>query len=197
MTMTERDDLLRWAEAWRTETPEATAREAERVVARVRFRTRLRGLLFAGEILVAAGALGVLAHLGWVSEHSADRPLALLLSGAVLAALAYGVWNARGTWTPESTSVRGFIELEVLRLGRGLAAVRGGWVLLAAFVAAYIPWITARVADAAARWRMFGFLALVVAAEVVVLLVVGRWTQGALERWRKLAAEWSTQNPRP
>jgi hypothetical protein len=195
MATSERDDLERWAKAWRESEPlRSPLTEARSIVAGVRRRTRARAVVFALECGIAVVGLAVVVHLGWVNARPMDRPFAALVGVAIVAFSLFGAWNARGTWRPQRASVRGFIAMEVRRGHRLRAALSAGWALLVAMIVGYVPWILWRV-EAPRRSYAFALLGALTVFEVVVLLALARRNHDALQRWSALEEEWQAGGP--
>ena len=191
MTDPETDDIDRWSEQWRAPVSAAAPVPAERIVAEVRRRTRVRAGVVSFEALLLSLGLAVVVRLGWTSAHAADRWFAVAMMSALLAFGAAWLRDVRGAWTPASSSVRDYIALEILRGERLRRAVRAGWALLAVMVVLYVPWIVWRMSDAGAQGQAFAALAGLVGAEIVALLWLGHRGRRQVARWTSLRDEWA------
>lgn len=185
-------ELQAWMGAWQS--GPGPGPEVRRALQR-RVRRRSLGLkaLAAGEVLFAAAMLAFLLRIAAFSRRLPDTLAMLALALLVVGAVGWSLWNRRGLWRPSAETSRAYLALSLARCRRRLRGLRFGWVLLAAEVAVFLPWIGWRIwregpADPVLASYLWGYLLLVllVGVAAVVLALLARYSRRELRALEEL-----------
>ena len=151
------EELRSWAEDWtaddgdsggRTGEPFAAAERAvakgerQRILRRARAWSLWQWLMVVFEYAVGIGALVWSFAMARVERSPSAWALFAILILLVGSAFVVTAWNRRGTWRPENTSTRAFLELEILREERKIYTA--AWLLPGFFVfevVLLLPWL--------------------------------------------------------
>ncbi len=184
--MTTRDrELQHWMDDWQaTEvpgTPPAAIRDY------VRRRSRLLALWISAEVIVGVGGLAFVLLLVLAESDRVHQLLMGLLALIIVAVLAFDWWNWRGTLRVSAEDTTTFVTLSMERLRRVRRAFRVSWLLLAAQVTVFTPWIWYRLyvqpGAATNRQQVFAWG-----------LLIGMSSSAAV--WTLLAARWVNRDAR-
>jgi hypothetical protein len=149
--MGERDELSEWSAAWQTTDGIAADTRAE--IARRIVGARRRWLAGAiAEGLIVVVGLAVTVHTGLQAERLVEQVAMASLSVVIVLAAIAGWYVRRGTYPPlHATSPHEWVEFLIARARLRLRMARGGFFLLAAETAIFIPWVASRAERAAMR----------------------------------------------
>ena len=181
-------ELQQWMQVWRSGAePAASAESIHRYVMR---RRRLFGIWVAVDLAIVAGGYVLLASAFMARPDPIDRAavavLAILVTGAL--ALSWRTWRGMLRTPGETTAAWLAQALERTRVLR--RAVTGGWWLLAAELALFIPWIAFRlISHGVQPVFAWGLLAAVTAFAVAFLLGVGRWARREAETLERIGRD--------
>jgi hypothetical protein len=174
-------DLQALAADWQA--PEAPASPAERIREHVRRRGRMFTMWAAVEVVIGTVFLTFLGHRAVTHPDPIEKLAMGLLAAITAAAMAFGLWNWRGTLGSSAEDTRTFVALSAERSRRLARAVRAGWVLLAAQVAVFVPWVSHRLygdgRPPSSEIELFawGYLTVITALAVVFLLALQSWSR--------------------
>jgi hypothetical protein len=178
MTMTDRE-MQGWIDEWQaTEVPGAPPAEIRSYVRR---RSRLLALWIAAEVTIGVGGLLFVLYFMFTVSGGVHQLAMALLAAIVVAVLAFDSWNWRGTLSASAEDTTTFLTLSMERLRRVRRALRVSWLLIAAQVAVFTPWVWyrlyARPEAATARQQGFawGLLIGMSVGAAVWTVLVDRW----------------------
>jgi hypothetical protein len=163
--------------------PTAPATPAVQVRDYVRRRGRLIAVWATFEVLLGTGFLVFLANRAVTHPDSIEKVAMGLLAAITAGTMAFGWWNWRGTLRATVENTRTFITLSAERSQRVARAIRAAWVVLAAQVTVFVPWVYYRLygdgRTPSLRHEMFGwgFLAMMVGVAVVFVLTLHAWAR--------------------
>lgn len=181
MTQTPDREVQQWMDAWQSAVTEA-AGPPEAIHRHVRRRTRLLWIWLAGEVVAVAAVTPLLvraALVGDAIERLAMALLALIAAGAI----ACSWWNWHGALRVWGETTAAFLELSRRRVERFARAVVIGWVVLAAEVLVFVPWIAYRLygrrTPATQELQIFswGLLAALTLLGAVALVGLSLWAR--------------------
>jgi hypothetical protein len=181
-------ELQEWMQVWRSGVePQASPQSIYRHVVR---RSRLFRLWVAIELAIVAGAYALLAAAFVARPDPLDRTAiaALVLISTAALALSWRTW--RGMLRTPGHTTAAWLAQALERTRRLRRGITGGWWLLAAELAVFIPWIGSRLRShgvgSVAAW---GLLAVLTAIVVGFLLVANRWVRRETETLERIGRE--------
>ena len=181
MTTARDREMQQWMDAWHANGEASAAPDAIRK--HVEGRRLLLALWVGCEIVVCGGMLSFLLHRVVTHPDPVEMLAMGLLALITVSALAFSWWNWRGAILTASDTTSAYIALSVERTRRFRRAVYVGWVILAAEVVVFVPWIWYRLyagpdaPPAGAERFGWGLLAGVTAAAVVLLSGLHMWAR--------------------
>jgi len=160
---------------------------------RQRIRRKVRRYGYRMVFITLFEIAGCAATLAWIWKESMEQPRAIGTVGfagtavLVAAALAFSLWNRRGTWAPASESTLTFVELSLERQRRKLVTLRFCPWLLAAELAFLIPWsVWALLSRPAEPWRWLFAFGWMIGMSALLLA----WSAWYKRRTLRETAEW-------
>lgn len=174
-------DLQALAADWQAAAPPATP--AERIRDHVRRRGRLFTMWAAIEGVVGTAFLVFLVHRAATQPDPLEKLAMGLLAAITAATMTFGAWNWRGALRSSAEDTRTFVTLSAERSRRIARSVRVSWLVLAAQVAVFVPWIRHRLygGGRTPSWELelfgWGFLALMTGLAVMFILAVQSWSR--------------------
>lgn len=178
MTTTDRE-LQHWIDDWQaTDVPGAPP---DAIRDYVRRRSRMLALLVASEVLVGISGLAFVSYHIYRESDWTERLAMGLLAAIIVAVLGFDWWNWRGTLRASAEDTATFVTLSMERLRRVRRALGVSWLVLAAQVLVFTPWVWYRLyagpSAATARQQVFawGLLIGVSAGAAVWTVLVSRW----------------------
>ena len=172
-------DLQALAADWQA--PTAPAAPADQIRDHVRRRGRLLMTWAAGEVLLGTAFLVFLGHRAVTHPDPIEQLAMGLLTAITAATMAFGAWNWRGTLRSAAEDTRTFVALAAERSRRLARGVRASWLVLAAQVAVFIPWVYYHLygdGRIPSRWQEifgWGYLAGMSGLAVVFILSLQSW----------------------
>jgi hypothetical protein len=137
----------------------------------------------AVEVVIALLAVAFLLHRTFTDPDPVEKLAMGLLTVAVVAVMWFEGWNWRGTLSPSAESTSAFLAIALDRSRRLQRSLRAGWVLLAAEVLIFAPWIWYNLlgAEGSSRFERslfaWGLLASMGSAGALALLLLQRWAR--------------------
>jgi hypothetical protein len=171
------DNLQAWTAAWQHSEP---VPPADAALARyVRRRSRLISYWMIGELIVAAVALTAIALIILRRPDPFERLAMGSLGLVCVGAVAFSWWNWRGTTAAVGETTAAYLELSASRLMRLRRALTAGWIILAAELVVFVPWVWYRqlTSSDAAGWWPWAFLAGMAGLGAHGLTLVARWAR--------------------
>lgn len=188
--MTDSDrELQQWIDEWQaTELPGPPAPAMRDYVGR---RSRLLQIWLVAEAAIIVVSVAVLLLYIAAHDNAVERSTMLLLLAIVLAVSAFEWWNWRGMLRASAEDTATFVRLSLERLRRVRRAITVSWIVLAAQVIVFTPWIWSRTAASTmgARLLAWGWLLGFTVATVVGILFVRRWVGRETQLLQSLARE--------
>ncbi len=184
MTNQANQDLREWIDDWQAETTDGRPKTpAEDIRVHVRERERMLWWWLFLEIVIALGALLFLVHRALTYPDPVEKVAMGLLALAVVGVSWFEGWNWRGTLRPSAENTSAFLAIALDRSRRLERSVCAGWVMLAAEVLIFTPWIwyNLRELDADARFERsvfaWGLLVSLVGAGALALFLLQLWAR--------------------
>jgi hypothetical protein len=174
-------DLQALAADWQA--PSAPATPAEQVRDHVRRRGRLFAVWASVEVLIGTGFLVFLVHRAVTHPDPIEKLAMGLLAAIAAATMAFGIWNWRGTLGASAEDTRTFVALAAERSRRLARGVRASWVVLAAQVAVFTPWVYYQLYGGGRtpppRIEIFGwgYLILMTVLAIAFILALQSWSR--------------------
>jgi hypothetical protein len=172
-------DLQRLVAEWQA--AEATVTPADQIRNHVKRRSRLLTVWFWFDELVGLAFLVFLTHRAITNadpiEKLAMATLALITAGAMV----FGGWNWHGALRPSAEDTRTFVAISAERSRRLARSVRAAWVVLAAQVAVFTPWVYYRLYGGGRQVPLagevfgWGLLAVMIGLAAVFVRLVQAW----------------------
>jgi hypothetical protein len=134
-------------------------------------------------MLIGTAFLAFLVHRAVTHPDPIEKLAMGLLAAITVATMAFGIWNWRGMLRASAEDTRTFVALAAERSRRLARGVRAAWVVLAAQVAVFTPWVYYQLyaggRKPALRIEVFGwgYLALVSGLAIVFILAVQSWSR--------------------
>jgi hypothetical protein len=180
MTTAPDREMQQWMDAWQTDgeaaAPDAIRRHVER-------RTLMLSVWVAGEIVLCAGMLAFLLHRAATDPDPVEKLAMGLLALITTGAVAFSLWNWRGSIRASTSTTSAFVALSLERSRRLRRAIYMGWGILAAEIVVLVPWVWHRLYDGpqapsvdAERFG-WGLLAGLTALAMVMLAGLHAWAR--------------------
>ena len=189
-------DLREWMDDWLSDAGTSTPIvAAEEIRNHVRRRERVLALWAAADAVMGLAFLTFLVRRAITDPDPVEKLAMGLLVAIVVAVLGFAWWNWRSGLRASAESTSAFLAIALDRSRRLRLSIRAGWVVLAAEVAVFAPWIwyhlheegsAPTVERAAAAW---GFLAGMVGLGAIALLLVRAWAHRDARRIEGLRRE--------
>lgn len=182
MTRTQDRELHDWVRTWHSSGERPMA--ADEIDGRVRRRIRRLRWWAGVEATVGIVAFAVVSYRFVVEPDVFERIAMALLGVIAVGGIALSWWQWRGIWRAAALTTSEFLTASILRSQRFERYVAAGWLILAAEIAVFVPWIRYR----SGGWFAWGFLLVMVVAAGVCLLAAQRRLRrereslGAIER---------------
>jgi len=195
-----RQDWRDWSADWQAAGEPLDAAAVRAIGRQVRRHTVGLAVLTAGEALFTVVALVYFGAVAWRAGTGPDWTLLGLVATLFAVIWSFVLRNRRGTWRPEATSTRSFVELSYARaVAKRRTARFLPWFLAGevAAVLAVVVWQTASEPATWARvtatwlWRAGALLLFLTAAAGLLTWFRGRAERevAELEELRRLLAE--------
>jgi hypothetical protein len=174
-------DVQRLIGVWQA--PSAASTAADDIRDYVRRRSRLLRLWFGGELAVGTAFLAFLTHRAVTHSDPVEQLAMALLALITAAAMAFGIWNWYGALDASAADTRTFVAISTARAHRLARSIRASWVVLAAQIAVFTPWVYHRLyaggRDPSLASEVFGWglLTMMVILAVVFILAVQWWAR--------------------
>ena len=185
MSVSSDHELQQWTAIWQSDGEPVPP--AEVIYRHVRRRRRQLVVSLVAEVVVAVGACALLAAIAAARPDPVERGFAAALGIVVMAALVISWRNWRGMLNPTEQTTAACLELSLERARRFRHAVRGGWFVLAAELAVFVPWIAYKQ-----RLRGWVLLAVLTALAVTWLIGLGRWARRDDDMLQRIRHEFET-----
>jgi hypothetical protein len=184
MTNHTNQDLREWIDDWQAETEGARPKTAaEEIRVHVRKRERMLWWWIVMEFMIAIGAFMFLVHRAITDPDPMEKVAMGLLALAVVGVSWFEGWNWRGTLRPSAENTSAFLAIALDRSRRLERSLRAGWVLLAAEVLIFTPWIWHNLRDLDADTRFersvfaWGLLISMMGAGALALFFMQVWAR--------------------
>jgi hypothetical protein len=181
MNTSENAQLERWMRDWQA--ADAPAPSPPSIHAFVRRRARFYAAWVIGEVVVCAGALGLVVQHALRDPDPIEQLTMGLLALLAVGAVSFSLWNWRGTRLFASENTTRFVTLATERSRRFSRAVSAGWVVLGVQLAIFAPWIWYRLyagpapASPLAERFAWGFLFFMTTTAILLQLWLRSWAR--------------------
>jgi hypothetical protein len=188
-------DLQSLIADWQASASQTPPTAADQIRDYVERRSRLLSVWFTVDMVIGTVFLAFLTHRALTHPDPVEKLAMGLLAAITAATMAFGWWNWRGARHASARDTSTFVALSAERSRRLARSIRASWVVLAAQVAVFTPWVYHRLYGDGQRPALapeifgWGFLALMVVLAMVFIRSLTSWAHRDAATFEQIRAE--------